>query len=193
MIKTVCRVLVFALLLLTVAMLAGCGDSSSSGQGNTVYLSASGKGGSTFSIYTDLVDITTSSYNSGSLDYTIISTIYTGTTSIAASNVIIKEAQISYKPLIATDDSIPPVIPSWTKQITGLLAPEGSLDLTMTVVDDLAMTYFDKNAPAVKLPNVEYRYEISVVFIGTEVNTGKSITCPAVVTNLYITNNASLI
>ena len=183
------------LTLIAVTILSGCGDSGSVARANTVYLTASGKDGSTFSIYTDLVNLTNVPpiYNSGSFDYTINSTVYAGSTGIVASSVIITEAQISFVPLVATDGSMSPALSSWTKYPSGNLPAGGTLDLTMAVVDDLIMTEFDNRAPANVTPNVQYRYKVLVVFKGTEVTTGKAITCSAVETNFYVTRNGTLI
>lgn len=179
---------------LMLLVLVSCGGTSA-GMGNTVYLEASGKSGSTFSIYTNLVDtsVTPNIYSTGTLDYTIKSTKYPGTTNIAASDVRINEAQISYTPLLANDNvTMSPPLPSWIKYPAGIVAAGGTLDLSMIVVDQLAMTYFDKSATPATTVGIQYRYTVNVVFKGIEVTTGKDVVCPAVVANFYVTKNATL-
>lgn len=187
------RILILGMLLVSAMLLSGCGDSSSAALGRTVSVTAYGKDGSSFSVYTDLTASLTA-YNTASFDYTIKSTAYTGLVGVTASPVSIEYAVISYTPLTATDGTLSPAIPSWTKYVAANLPAGGTVDITMTVVDDLQMTYLDANLPAVvAAPNsVQYRYIVSVVFKGVEINNGKSITCLPVETNFYVTNNADL-
>lgn len=193
MIRKIFHVVMSVILLGSVLMLSGCGGSSSTGMGNTVYLEASGKDGSTFSIYTDLVDTTTTTYFTGSLDYTIKSTVYSGMTGVTPSSVRITEADISYTPLLASDNStMSPAIPSWIKYPAALVTAGGSTDITMIVVDTPQMRYLDQHTSAVATPNLQYRYIVNVVFKGVEDNTGTSITCPVVAANFYVTKNATI-
>jgi hypothetical protein len=166
-------------------IIQGCGSSGNNGMGNTVYVTASTKSGSTFTI--DTTARTAGVYNSGALDFTLRSTVYNNPNGIPASAVNITHAEISYKPLLASDLlTLSPPIATWTRAVGPSQIPAGGTsDITIVLVDLPQMTYLFGLFPDAIL---QYRYELNVVFIGTEVNSGQSIRCEKTTNNFYVTS-----
>jgi len=183
------KIFTLALIALSSMSILSCGSSGGGNQGNTVYITAASKSGSTFTISTTAISSNGPPivYNTGSLDFTISSKLYPNTTGTFASTVEITQAQISYTPLMASDGlTMSPAIATWSKGVgPTLVAPGSTADITLTVVDVPQMVALSKEAAFNS--TIQFRYGLHVRFIGTETNSNTSLVCDVTNNNFYVT------
>ncbi len=163
------KMLHIAVLLMCGVMLAGCGGGTNTdGKGNTVYLTATSKTGTSTIVYTD----STSMLANAVFSYTVLSTAYTGVTPSAA---VITGATISFTQL-AGPATVP--IAPWHAPLSISLPAAGSANW-----ENVPVIY---TAPVYPAAIGQYQYKASVQFTAKE-DTGQSIACNAVDTSLFVT------
>jgi len=163
------KMLHIAVLLMCGVMLAGCGGGTNTdGKGNTVYLTAYSKTGTSTGVATTSATMAADAVFS----YTVLSTAYTGVTPSAA---VITGATISFTQL--SGPATVPIAP-WHAPLSISLPAAGS-------------AYWD-NVPVISATPVypaaigQYHYKASVQFTAKE-DTGQNITCNPVDTNIFVT------
>lgn len=163
------RGLYTAVMLMFGIMLAGCGGGTNTdGKGNTVYLTATSKTGTSTGVATTSATMAADAVFS----YTVSSTAYTGVTPSAA---VITGATISFTQL-AGPAAVP--IAPWHAPLSISLPAAGSANW-----DNVPVIF---TAPVYPAAIGQYQYKASVQFTAKE-DTGQSITCNAVDTNIFVT------
>jgi hypothetical protein len=184
-------VIVFSMLTLScVALLNGCGGSGAAGLGNTVYITASPKTGTSlaafktyssskpFSSTSTFTDVTPST-STTTASYTLQSNVYTGMT---GSYVNITGPTLSYTQDISAagyqTKSVP--IAAFPYGITSGLSAGGTVDVenvpvVMANIDAVKANFFTSDSAI--LP-IKFKYDVAASFTGSEATGGSISTAP---------------
>ena len=170
--------------------ISSCGSSGGNGLVETVKVTATTK--SSGSISTSLAVGTPGSFGSGTISYEVSSTAYSFLSGVVPSPVMVTKATISYLPMPDSANNPSPALPSFEKAI-GIIVNAGSKGGVddMLITSSTVVQYLYDNYVAIPSGSLnsglQFRYVVSVVFSGYEINTGKSFTCDQVLSNMYVT------
>ena len=165
--------------LITMALLNGCGNEGSAG-GNTVYLTASIKDQTSMSIFTNISTANASKlYNPQSLQYTVKSNIYPGSTKILPSDVNIDTVTFNFSglPFDSTNVPSPDLSPKSFVKTNGFKVPAGgSNDVSLISLEGMQLNTLAQN-PNLPARPVRLRYTVDVLFSGREILTNQPVSC----------------
>lgn len=156
-------------------VITACGGSGSTGNGNTVYISASikeGTSGAVFANFSGVVFNNNSSVltSANPMNFTITSTPFITTGTVPLSDVNITNILFTFAPVNGAP-SFTPVAPSVS--YAGQLTPGGSLDIdNVPVLWDMDVQNIVAAAGGVE---GQYQYNVIGTFTGVEVNTGAAL------------------
>lgn len=168
---------------LFILLMVGCGNQGSPGNGNTVYMQATIKQGSTGAVFANVSGVRFSNVSTAvtvpnSMSFTLKSTVYPGTSKIPASDVDISSIGLSFTPAEYQPGS---VSPSFTPAVStvfysGNLPAGGTLNIDNVPIlfnDDL--TQIINSARSLGIANKTLQYKVDLTFHGREVNTGMNL------------------
>jgi len=157
---------IFAILL--VLFIAGCGSGGTSGRGNTVYISASTQSGTPTGAFAHYSS--NGKFVGNALSYTVTSTPYSTATGITNSDVLLTSRTYQFIPL-AGSVAFTPLISS--KSMGFDITPGGKMDLTGDSIIQPA-DILSIHAAGGGYGTLQ-QYAVKITFIGTEVNTGTTL------------------
>jgi len=164
-------------LFLLISILAGCGGGGTNGNGNTVYIQAALKSGTSV----PFVHYSSNGALTGNrLSYVVSSYPYSKADAIKNSNVVINKISYTFTPALGSV-AFSPSIPYTT--VSGLIAPEGDWTFNDTIMFSADVDAITANGAA---SGTLQQYDLKVTFTGTEVNTG-TILSTSLNSSVYVT------
>ncbi len=156
-------------------IIAGCGGSGTTGNGNTVFISASIKSGTTGAVFANFSGATFNNHSSvltaaNPMSFTIKSTPYLTSGTVPNSDVNISNITFAFTPLNGAPAFTPtsPSVP-----YAGTITPGGSLDINNVPI------LWDQDVlnivTALGTSKGIFQYNVGVTFTGIEVNTGATL------------------
>lgn len=167
------------LVLMFVLFLSGCGNSGSTGNGNTVFITSSLKQGTTGAVFANFsgaifANLSGTRFNpvqsANLMNFTLKSTPYSASGTFKNSDVIVSNIACTFTP-VSPAPSFVATAPNTA--YSGLLTPGGTLD-----IDNVPILYDEdiKNILILLGPNRGlFEYNVSVTFTGVEANTGMKL------------------
>ncbi len=159
--------------------LAACGSGGgATGNGNTVFISANIKSGTTGAVFANFSGVVFKNHSSvltsaNPMNFTVKSTVYNVTGTIPNSDVLINNMTFTFTPM----NGAPVFTPSVSSvPYSGLITPNGSIDISnVPILWDIDVQNIKVAAGSSK---GQFQYNVGVTFHGVEVNTGQALSAP---------------
>jgi hypothetical protein len=181
--ETMANLLLRSFCFVFLLVVVGCGNQGAPGNGNTVFMQATIKQGTTGAVFTNVSGFTFRNISSvrtattpNSMSFTINSTIYPNANKILASDIDVFEMDFSYTPLEFAPGRLSPAFVPTVPRVpySGRLTAGGSLAIdNVPIIWPNDLNQILDNAQFIGVPaGSVLPYRISVTFLGREVNTG---------------------